>query len=93
MLKEWVNEHFHSDDSSVPDLFATLKHVRTLRSKPAHTVRADVFDEALFETQRELIIRVYKALQTLRLILAYWPETKTCEAPRILRGHTKIWII
>lgn len=90
MLKEWVTQHFRSKDPSVPDLFATLKHVRNLRSAPAHEVRSDSFDETLFQTQRELIIRVYKAVQTLRLILAFWPETKTCEIPRILRGHTTI---
>ena len=53
-------------------------------------LRANAFDETLFETQRSLILRVYEAVQTLRLILAHWPETKTCEVPRILRGHTKI---
>jgi hypothetical protein len=91
MLQEWVNNHFRSKDPSVPALFETLKHVRRLRSQPAHAVRANAFDETLFETQRELIIRVRAAVQTLRLILAYWPETNACEVPRILRGRTKIW--
>ena len=41
--------------------------------------------------KRELVIRVYHALTTLRLILAYWPVAKACEVPRILRGKTTIW--
>ncbi len=90
MLEEWVSLHFRSKDPSVPALFKTLKEVRTLRSKPSHSLRPNAHDESLFETQRELMIRVYQAVQTLRLILAYWPETKGCEVPRMLRGHTKI---
>jgi hypothetical protein len=91
MLQEWIVHHFRSKDPAVPVLFETLKEVRKLRSHPAHAVRANVYDEVIFETQRDLVIRVYHAVQTLRLILAYWPETKGCEVPRILRGDTTIW--
>lgn len=90
MLEEWISRHFRSKDPSVPALFETLKEVRALRSKPSHSLRPNAHDESLFETQRELMVRVYQAVQTLRLILEYWPETKSCEVPRILRGHTKI---
>jgi hypothetical protein len=90
MLEEWISRHFRSKDPSVPALFETLKEVRALRSKPSHSLRPNAHDESLFETQRELMVRVYQAVQTLRLILAYWPETKGCEVPRILRGNTKI---
>lgn len=91
MLEEWVGRHFRSKDPAVPALFQTLKEVRKLRSQPSHSLRANIYDESIFETQRELVIRVYHAIQTLRLILAYWPETKGCEVPRILRGETTIW--
>lgn len=91
MLQEWVNGYFRAKDPSVPALFKTLKEIRTLRSHPSHALRENVYDETLFETQRELIIRAFQAVQTLRLILAYWPETKDCEVPRILRGQTEIW--
>lgn len=91
MLQEWIGRHFRSKDPALPALFETLKEVRKLRSHPAHAVRANVYDEMIFETQRDLVIRVYHAIQTLRLILAYWPETKGCEVPRILRGKTTIW--
>ncbi|HEX6096658.1 MAG TPA: AAA family ATPase [Thermoanaerobaculia bacterium] len=91
MLEEWIGAYFRSSDPSVPALFKTLRHVRELRSHPAHAVRANVFDKTLFETQRQLMIDVYQAVQTLRLIFAYWPETKSCEVPRILRGGTTIW--
>lgn len=90
MLQEWIGLRFRSKDPSVPALFKTLREVRALRSEPSHAVRANVHDETLFEKQRELMIRVYEAVQTLRLILAHWPETSGCEVPRILRGHTTI---
>jgi hypothetical protein len=89
MLKEWVNEHFRSEDPSVSDLFATLQHVRKLRSKPAHEVQADAFDEALFETQRDLIIRVYKAVQTLRLILGFCQKRRTVKFREYCAGKQK----
>lgn len=91
MLQEWVGRHFRSKDPAVPALFETLKEVRKLRSHPSHALRVNVYDETIFDVQRELVIRVYHALTTLRLILAYWPETKGCEVPRILRGQTTIW--
>lgn len=90
MLEEWITGNFRSKDPSVPALFKTLREVRALRSTPSHSLRPNAHDESLFETQRDLIIQVYGAVQTLRLILAYWPETKGCEVPRILRGRTKI---
>ena len=91
MLQEWVGRHFRSKDPAVPALFETLKEVRKLRSHPSHALRANVYNETIFELQRELVICVYHALTALRLILAYWPETKGCELPRILRGGTTIW--
>ncbi|HUP60781.1 MAG TPA: AAA family ATPase [Thermoanaerobaculia bacterium] len=91
MLQEWVGRHFRSKDPAVPALFETLKEVRKLRSHPSHALCANVYDETIFDRQRELVIRIYHALTTLRLILAYWPETKGCEVPRILRGETTIW--
>lgn len=91
ILQEWIGLNFQSPDAAVPELFETLKEVRKLRSHPSHAIRDNVHDESLFDTQRELVIRVYRALQTLRLIFAHWPETKGCEVPRILRGDTTIW--
>jgi hypothetical protein len=91
MLQEWVDHNFRSQDPTVQALFDTLKEVRKLRSQPSHALRTNIYDEAIFDTQRELVIRVYHAIQTLRLILAHWPETQGCEVPRILRGKTTIW--
>lgn len=91
ILQEWIGRHFRSKDPSVPDLFETLREVRKLRSHPSHKIRDNVHDESLFDQQRDLVIRVYHALQTLRLILAYWPETASCEVPHILQGDTTIW--
>jgi hypothetical protein len=91
ILQEWIGRHFRSKNPAVPELFEALKEVRKLRSHPSHAIRDNMHDESLFETQRELVIRVYRALQTVRLILAYWPATTRCEVPRILRGDTTIW--
>ena len=91
ILQQWIGQNFRSTDAAVPALFETFKEVRKLRSHPSHVIRENVHDESLFDTQRELVTRVYLALQTLRLIFAHWPEAKSCEVPRILGGDTTIW--
>jgi hypothetical protein len=53
--------------------------VRTARQKPAHAIDENVFDQKYIKDQRDLIIRVYSAIRTVRLILANHPKVQAAE--------------
>ncbi|PWU35910.1 AAA family ATPase [Pseudomonas aeruginosa] len=77
VLTAWVKKYFHPEETSpIDEMIATFKEVRKLRQKPAHTIDADKFDQDLFRRQREIVIKAYDAVRTLRLILANHPKVK-----------------
>jgi len=74
MLEEWLQTNFRlRDPSLLSQSLKTLREVRKLRSIPAHTKVQDFFDETLFEKQRQLFVRSYDALRSIRLILQIHP--------------------
>jgi len=71
ILDDWVRKHFSTDDWEPWDeSIKTMREVRRLRQKPAHAIDENLFDQRYFKEQRELIIRAYSAIRTLRLLLA-----------------------
>lgn len=77
ILEEWVGKFFKpSDPQPMQELFNAFKEVRKLRQKPAHSVNPDKFDQSYFKTQRDLIIKAYGAIRTIRLILSNHPRVK-----------------
>lgn len=77
ILGAWVTKYFRPvDKKPINDMLATFKKVRKLRQKPAHKVNSDTFDQAFFHKQREIVVRAYDAVRTLRLILANHPSVK-----------------
>ncbi len=95
LLKEWFDRYFIPEDSRpIEDLIKTFKKVRKLRMKPAHSVNEDAFDQKYFKLQRELIKDAYRAIRTIRLIFANFPEVKL-DPPHIsqLLLEGKIWDI
>jgi hypothetical protein len=91
LLDEWVRGRFGLPDP-VPfnGAIAAFKEVRRLRQRPAHTVDDDRFDQDYYHQQRELIVRAYKAVRLLRLLLENCPEVRGYEVPEVLRKG-KIW--
>ncbi|HEX5408752.1 MAG TPA: hypothetical protein VFW89_03175 [Gemmatimonadaceae bacterium] len=74
MLGEWLRKSFRTPDPKPLDqMLATFREVRKRRQQPAHALEPDAYDESLFETQRQLFVRAYDALRTLRLILQNHP--------------------
>jgi hypothetical protein len=91
LLDEWLTLKFRVGDRSPIDaMIHTMKRVRKLRSKPAHSINEDRFDQKYFVHQREMIIETYQAVQTLRLILAKHPKAKTYQLPSTLT-EMEIW--
>jgi len=58
-----------------------FRKIRSLRAPIAHKFDDDHFDQQFFHDQRELIIEAYKAIRTMRLILANHPRLKKFEVP------------
>jgi hypothetical protein len=74
LLEEWVRTRFAPvDPKPLDDLFTALRKVRKLRQKPAHAPIDGQFDQQFFKDQRTLIIEVYGAVRTLRLIFKNHP--------------------
>jgi hypothetical protein len=91
VLEEWLNAAVRLDDPRAKDeMLATLKKIRALRQRPAHAVEEDVFDQRYFKEQRELIVEVYAAMRTIRLIFALHPATQGYAVPDWL-DTGKIW--
>lgn len=95
LLEEWLKKYFRpADPEPVEEMIQTFKHIRKLRQKPAHAINENVFDQKYIHEQRELMLRAYESVRTLRLILANHPKVKATEIeidPHVKEG--KIWQI
>jgi len=93
MLEDWFSVKVRpTDPKPAADMIAAFKKVRKLRQKPAHAVKADVFDQKFFHDQRDLIVTAYTAVMTLRQFFAGHPlvQRADVEIPNVLT-EGKIW--
>lgn len=58
------------DPKPTDEMIAAFKEVRDARSPLAHDLQPDGWDYSYFVKQRELVIKAYDAVRTLRLISA-----------------------
>lgn len=90
-LQEWIDKTIRFNDPKPKDeMLKAFRNIRKLRQRPAHKHEKDVFDENLFETQREAIISAYGAVKTLRLMLANHPKARSHQVPQWLQ-EARIW--
>lgn len=95
ILEAWVNKYFKpTDPKPIEDMIKTFREVRSLRQKPAHKVNPDSFDQKLFKKQREIVVKAYDSIRTLRQILANHPKVRD-NPPKISEQlfDGKIWDI
>ena len=94
ILDDWVRQFFRlADDWQDWEVaIQAFKEIRKKRQKPAHAIDENVFDQKYFKEQRELIIRAYEGMKTLRMLFANHPEVKgsNMDIPNYLQGAT-IW--
>ena len=93
LLDIWVQMFFRTSNwEPWTTTITTLRHIRKLRQKPAHTTDENVFDQEYFRKQRELIIQAYEAIRTIRLLLANHPlvQQANLEISEALRSG-QIW--
>lgn len=82
LLEEWLKTKVRvADTKPLEETIAPFKKVRKLRQQPAHALDEDIFDQAYFSQQRELIINAYSGVRTLRLLFANHPRVKGHEVP------------
>jgi len=80
ILEDWLAiRGYPKNPDPLKDMLSTFKQVRKLRQKPAHSVREDVFDQAFFHKQRELIVSAYAAIRTIRFVFANHPAVKAAD--------------
>jgi hypothetical protein len=94
LLDDWIKEQYQTTDWEPWDeSMKALRDIRRLRQKPAHAIDENVFSQRYFKDQRELIVRAYDAVKTLRLLFAQHPSVVRAdiEIPKWL-AEGKIWI-
>jgi hypothetical protein len=91
LLEQWFRKHFRfTNTGPFDEMIATFREVRKLRQNPAHKAEDSKFDQQVFKEQRQLVIRAYDAVRTLRLLLANHPAARNYEIPdRLYKGD--IW--
>lgn len=83
LLNEWLNSKVKLPDPTDKDkMISSLKSLYRLRSSgPSHKEFSDEIDKVYFRKQRDLIIKEYSAIRTLRLILSNHPLVKDIPIP------------
>jgi hypothetical protein len=71
-------------------MFETFREIRRRRQKPAHAINEESFDQSYFQQQRELMIRAYEAIRTLRQAFEFHPRVRGYKIPDWLESG-KIW--
>lgn len=91
LLDEWIDENFRTDDEDFKrDLLTGFRTVRQARNRRAHRVEDNLFDEAYYQQQRELISDAYTSVRTLRQCFANHPRCRNVDVPDWL-FEGRIW--
>lgn len=87
LLEEWFKTNLInvSDPKAIPKMVEAFREVRKLRQGPAHVQEPNKFDQKYFRLQRDLIIRAYLAIQTIRLFFGIHPMASSFEVPEVLK--------
>ena len=68
----------------VKRIMAPLREVRTMRRRPAHAIDENVFDQSYLKQQRELMVRIYDSVQSIRQIFYSHPNVQGYEVESML---------
>ena len=91
LLEEWFRKWFKTSDwEPVEEMIAALRDVRRLRSKPAHVLDDNTFDNAWLKQQREVMMSAYNGVRTVRLAFANHPRARNCKVSAPVQKG-KIW--
>lgn len=93
LLDEWLKKHYRlKGDAGYDYIVGPLREVRRLRQKPAHSIETDRYDPGYNAQQDELIGRVYRAVEAIRILLSRHEKAKEYRLPDWLeQGKIKIF--
>lgn len=82
LLDDYLTRFRRIPDPSHKDyMLATFRQIRKERDPSAHTVVSNAYDLSAEGNQRALILKAYKAVRTVRLLLMNHPAAKAYEPP------------
>lgn len=93
ILDDWFKKYFQPVDwTAWNEAMKSMREIRKIRQRPAHSIDENVFDQKYFKDQREIIIKGYSSVRTIRLLLSNHPLVKMAdiEIPEWLK-EGKIW--
>jgi len=91
LLEQWFQKKMRfPDPKPINDTVALFRGVRKLRQSPAHKAEDSTFDQKIFKEQRQLAMRAYDAVRTIRLMLANHPAVRSYKVPDEL-FNGEIW--
>jgi hypothetical protein len=77
IMEAWFAKLFCAhDEDPIEAMITSFKEVRSLRQAPAHKVNVNEFDQEIFRKQRDIVIKAYDAVRTIRQAFAKHPEVK-----------------
>ena len=81
ILDDWVRKFFRPADGwqDWDEAIQAFKEVRKKRQRPGHAIDENVFNQQYFKEQRELMIRAYKGMRTLRMVLENHPKIRVLD--------------
>lgn len=78
IMEDWIRKYFWiNDPKDLNEMFETFRKIRRDRQKPAHALDENIFDQKYFHEQRDLLIKAYRAIKMLRLLLGSHPKVKS----------------
>lgn len=82
LLREWIDrETTLSDPEQVEAMFSDLGDLYSERSQKSHNECSDVVDKLYYNRQREMMLKVYKSIRLIRLILANHTRAQSINVP------------
>lgn len=83
-LELWIDNIYvlKNGDKIGKEIISPLKKIRKLRQPEAHAILSDdMYDTSIYQQQNDLLLEVYNALKTLRIILSTHPSASTVIPP------------
>ena len=90
LLKEFFEKYFDSDNEETKEeinkMINTFGSIRKNRTRPAHSIDENTFDQKYFHDQRNLIIEAYDAINILRHLFSKLPNADKCDIPDSIKN-------
>lgn len=85
LLEEYLQLHYVTPyPEPIQNMIKCFKSIRKARSKPAHTINDNKFDQEYFKKQIKVISETYNYLLVLRIIFSRHPYAKDIQIPKWL---------